>query len=159
MIRVYNSLNIFAILGILLLYASFAFLVVYIINAFRYGSLIIPIVEIFISTFWDNIIWFVAILPLCILYSKATGYAITDEGIGLIVITSKGWKFSLFVKWEDIVKIKYKRSYLLIDKGIMIYNNAHTDKNSECLYINRSQRKFKEIVNTIIEKTNLPLQN
>jgi len=119
--------------------------------------LVIAVVELFTETFLVNI-WLV-LLMFCfiLLVSKAMGYAISDEGIGTVRNSNVGWIYIAYVKWEDVIELKYGYSKLSLGKRLVIYSSKYTCKKKKFIAIDDSQRDFKEIVRIVCEKTSLPL--
>jgi len=129
----------------------------YLINVVRCGTFSVSIAEIFIKFFITDGCAF--ILPIIgYVFTKITGYVVTDEGIGIVAASKNVMKATCFVKWEDITALKYKR-YVFFGTHLVIYSDKDIGRKRKSFVVNRSQRKFKEIVDIVSEKTNLPIEN
>ena len=157
MVRIYNSYSKSALLFLTLSLIVAAIFPLYIFTAIRQGTLLLPINEI-IQELSNAIILVVVIVPLFVaLATKARGYGVSDEGIGVVVLSKIGWQFQGYTKWEDIVAINYKKIFFC-GKFLVIHSSRCTHRNKKVLYVFNGQRNFKEIVSIVCKKTKLHLE-
>ena len=159
MSRIFNTFSKFALCNTFILGVIISFVVRYIINTIMNRGLIMPVADLFSEFMW----YIPLIFFLAIIMSKCVGYALSDEGIGKVSATKGGWKYGHFVKWDEIIMLKYKPSkikFLGYDR-LLIYRDKEFKVlifKSNYIAIDSSQRDFKEIVDIVCEKTKLPLE-
>ena len=154
--RIYNSHNFFGYFLFLLVGVLTLLFMAYIISAIEYRVLAIPIYTVLNSVLNPQFAFI--LLFYMFVFPKLHGYATTNEGIGTARATKSGWQFVAYTKWEDIVGIEYKRTVFFGTKFLLIRSSKRTLNKKKVIYINSTQREFKEIVRMVIENTNLPAQ-
>ena len=154
--KVYNSFSILGLFISILLSVLFLFILHYIIAIIEYRTFAVSVIATFCSVF--NLLNVSIVMIFLFIFPKIQGYAVSDEGIGTVKATKTGWQYIAYVKWKDITVIEYKRTVLSLGaKVLLIHSNTYTYKRKKYLGVASNQREFKEIVNTVTKKTNLPL--
>lgn len=151
-IKLYNNLRKSYLLFLALLTIVSVFVIIYTGEAIRYGTLFPPLVRS-IGYSIATLIF----LPFYMSEGLSIGYVISDEGIGRVKHTKKGWLYKAYVAWEDVVAINYKKSMLFGGKHLEIHSSKNACRRKKILLIDKDQRDFNEIVSIVCEKTNLQL--
>ena len=154
--KIYNSYNVMGhILNLLAGLLSLMF-VTYLIVSIEQRTFVISI-TVFVEAL--NLGHALILLFFCIFFPRLHGYAISTEGIGTVRATKSGWQIVAYTKWEDIVDIEYVRTIYFGTKVLLIRSSTFTYKRKKVLYINSTQREFKEIVRIVGMNTNINVEN